>query len=127
MQVPKEKVKYMTDVFGEEVVASFDALLGELEIFAEDSEIPRKELDMENDQDEAGTKAVDEVVDEVDTEDAADEDEEVEDEEIVVALVRLLLAARCLQGREGLDSEGDLLAVVEGEFVFRAHQTVSQE
>ncbi len=91
MQVPKEKVKYMTDVFGKEVVASFDALLGELEIFAEDSEIPRKELDMEKDQEAAGTEAVDEVVDDVDTEDAADEDEEVEGDDVV----------------EGADESGD--------------------
>jgi len=90
MRVPKDKAERMTDVFGEEAVATFDALLGELEIFAEESKIPRKELVM-NDQETAVTEAV-EVEEEVtaEAEVSADvettettEEVEVEGDEVV--------------------------------------------
>ncbi len=81
MHIPKRKVKYMKDVFGEEAVAKFDALLGELEIFAEDSEVPRKELVMSE---STAKTEVDEVVVEevVETDETVAKKTEVEGEEV---------------------------------------------
>lgn len=82
MRIPEEKAKRMTDIFGSETMAQFDALLGELEIFAEDSEIPRKETAMK---DQKTTKA---KVEEVETEEVDEtETEETEETEVVDEVV----------------------------------------
>lgn len=62
MQVPKEKKERMTEIFGEETVARFDTLLSELEIFADDSEIPRKEKKAMTDKTPADAKVEEEEV-----------------------------------------------------------------
>lgn len=83
MQIPKNKSSRMTEVFGEETVARFDALLGELEIFAEDSEIPRKEKQAMSDQTTADAQVEEAEVEEVETEEVEAEETEVEEADAV--------------------------------------------
>lgn len=84
MQIPSNKKERMTQIFGEETVNRFDALLGELEIFAEDSEIPRKEKQAMSEQ---ATAEVEETeVEEVETEEVETEETEVEETETETAV-----------------------------------------
>lgn len=82
MQVPKEKAERMTDIFGEDAVARFDTLLGELEIFADDSEIPRKEITDMKDKTTAEAQ-----VEEAEVEETEAKETEVEETEAVEAEV----------------------------------------
>lgn len=79
MNIPSKKLAYIRQKFGDKAVERFGVLLEELEFFAIDSEIPRKENNMPTDTD--GAEVEDEVVEteEVETEEV--ETEEVEETE----------------------------------------------
>ena len=84
VHIPGEKKERMIKVFGEETVAQMDALLGELEVFAVDLDIPRKETDTMSD---TVTETVAEVeeVEEVETEETEVVGEETENADESVA------------------------------------------
>jgi len=82
MNIPKHKSQRMTEVFGEETVERFDALLSELEIFAEDSEIPRKEMQAMSEQTTANSQVEETEVEEVETEEVETEEVETEETEV---------------------------------------------
>ena len=90
MQVPKRKKDRMAEIFGEETVERFDALLGELEVFADDSEIPRKENNMSDQTTEDAqveeveaeeVEAVEAEAEETETDEAAEATDVASDEE----------------------------------------------
>lgn len=82
MNIPKYKLAHMRQKFGDEVVAQFGVLLEELEIFAIDSKIPRKEKTMNVDTVDALIEADALETEEVETEEV--ETEEVEEAEAEV-------------------------------------------
>jgi hypothetical protein len=75
MQIPENKKERMTQIFSEDTVAQFDTLLDELEVFADDSEIPRKEKTAMTDKTPADAQVEEEEIEEV------EETEEVESTE----------------------------------------------
>lgn len=81
MQIPERKLKRMAKDLGEEAVAQIDLLLNELDGFAEEANIPRKEITMPDKSDAVVEEEVEEVeAEEVETEEIDAEDETVEDE-----------------------------------------------
>lgn len=80
MRIPERKANRMKEIFGEDTVARFDALLDELEVFAEDSEIPRKEKQV---MDETTAEAQVEEVEEVEAEEVETTEAETEEEAAV--------------------------------------------
>lgn len=82
MNIPKHKLAFMRQKFGDKAVEQFGALLDELEIFATDSEIPLKENNMS--EDTASAQVEDEVseTEEVETEEVEETEEETESEDV---------------------------------------------
>jgi hypothetical protein len=87
MQIPQRKLERMTKDLGEETVAQIERLLDDLDGFAEEARIPRKETTM-SDQTEATVNEVEveEVeTEEVETEETETDETEAEDQEVASA------------------------------------------
>lgn len=83
MQIPQRKLERMAKDLGEEAVAQLDMLLSELDGFAEEANIPRKEITMTEQTDTVVEEEVEEVdAQEEETEETEAEIETVEDEEV---------------------------------------------
>lgn len=71
MRIPEEKLSRMTKAIGEEAVAQIDGLLSELDEFANEANIPRKETNMSDQTEVVDALEVEEVeTEEVETEEA---------------------------------------------------------